>query len=326
MEKKITTSIALATYNGDLYLQEQLKSILNQTIQPEEVIISDDNSTDNTISIIQEFKKKAPFKVVLLKNKGNEGFNNNFKKALINTTEEIVFICDQDDVWFENKIEKIIDYFKSHKDKELVIHDLEFCDSDLNKINQTKIGRFKIKNASLENYNTGMATAVRRKFLKSCFPFSSATNYDTWIHLCSSLLNVRGVYDRVLSYYRRHEVNATKLNPINASYKTNWLHLIKGSLRKTNFSSLEKEPLLINNLISFTSEHRANLSNIDADFNHIEKKLRDRLLNSYKRNVFIQKNFTVRLPKAVLFYCKGCYENQSGFKTMLRDVFIGVKK
>ena len=325
MKKKPTISIALTTYNGGVYLQEQLESILNQTIQPDEVIISDDNSTDNTILIIQEFKKNAPFKVVFLKNIGH-GFNNNFENALINTTGEFVFICDQDDVWFKNKIEQIIDYFATHKDKELVIHDLEFCDSELNKINQTKIERYKIKNTSLVNYNTGMATAVRRRFLISCFPISSATNYDTWIHLCSSLLNVRGVYDRVLSYYRRHEDNATKLNPINASYKTNFLHLIKGSLRKTTFSSLQKEPILINNLINYILDQKENLSHIDADFNRIEKKLNEKLMYSSNRNLFIQQNFFFRLPKAIVFYYDGGYKNKSGFKTMLRDVFIGVKK
>jgi glycosyltransferase involved in cell wall biosynthesis len=325
MNKAITTSIALATYNGGEYLNEQLKSILNQTIQPDEIIISDDNSTDNTILIIQKFISIAPFNVVLLKNDGNGGFNNNFEKALINTTGDLVFICDQDDVWFENKIEQIIDYFRIHENKELVIHDLEFCDSNLNTINQTKIERFKIKNASLENYHTGMATAVRRRFLKTCFPISSATNYDTWIHLCSSLLNVRGVYDKVLSYYRRHGENATKLNPINASYKTNWLNLIKGSLQKTNLSKLQKEPILINNQIDYIGNQRENLLHINADFSEIEKRLRENLIKSYKRNAFLQKNFVKRLPRAVLFYYNGGYNNKSGFKTMLKDVFIGAK-
>lgn len=317
----ISISIALATYNGELYIKEQLDSILNQTIKPTEVVISDDNSTDKTDLLLQEFKAKAPFKVILLKNKG-KGFNQNFENALYNTKGDVVFMCDQDDVWLESKIEDILMYFKSHPDKLLVIHDLEFCDSKLNPINQTKIERFKIKKESLNSYVTGMATAVKRRLLDCCMPLSKAVNYDSWIHICADILEVKGVYNKVLAYYRRHESNATKSNILNMPYIMKNHHFTKIKFQPNSYSLFQKEKELIEDLTHYLSEIKENSYFIDTNFTRIESILFIRNRNLFKRMELSENSFFSRLYKAVYLYLRGGYKYYSGFKSMFKDIFI----
>lgn len=99
------TSIAMTTYNGAAYLLPQLQSILNQTRQPDEVVICDDGSSDNTVSIINTFiRSNHLYNWHVFENKSNLGYIQNFRKVLSLTSGDIVFLCDQDDVWHENKI------------------------------------------------------------------------------------------------------------------------------------------------------------------------------------------------------------------------------
>ena len=107
-------SVAMAVYNGELYLKQQLESILNQTILPDEVVIVDDCSKDASLSILRDFEKEYPI-IKIIENERNLGYILNFRKALSYTTGEIIFLADQDDIWMPNKIEKILDIYKSNQ-------------------------------------------------------------------------------------------------------------------------------------------------------------------------------------------------------------------
>jgi len=95
---KNTISVALCTYNGELYLREQLESILKQTFPPDEIIICDDGSTDTTIKILEEFRRKSFIPVKVYYNKENLGVSKNFEKAISLCSGDIIFLSDQDDV------------------------------------------------------------------------------------------------------------------------------------------------------------------------------------------------------------------------------------
>ncbi|HIE59179.1 MAG TPA: glycosyltransferase, partial [Hydrogenothermaceae bacterium] len=91
-------SIALATYNGDTYLQDQLNSYIAQERLPDEMVVCDDVSKDETVAILEAFQKVAPFEVQIIKNETNLGYTKNFEKALSLCSGDIVFFSDQDDV------------------------------------------------------------------------------------------------------------------------------------------------------------------------------------------------------------------------------------
>src|SRR4051812_8879073 len=98
----------MATYNGARYLPEQLQSFLCQTVMPDELVVCDDVSTDGTVSIIQEFAKSTAINVRLIVNECNLGFTRNFEQAIQHCTGDVIFFCDQDDVWFCQKIETML--------------------------------------------------------------------------------------------------------------------------------------------------------------------------------------------------------------------------
>lgn len=104
-------SVALATYNGARFLRAQLDSLYSQTRLPDEIIVSDDCSTDNTISILEEYKEKG--NLYFFKNEGKHGVNNNFFNAISLCKGDYIAICDQDDIWLPQKIERMLIKIKS---------------------------------------------------------------------------------------------------------------------------------------------------------------------------------------------------------------------
>ena len=98
-------SIALATYNGEAYLQDQLSSFVAQTRRPDELVVSDDGSSDGTLSILKDFARAAPFKVRLLPRGRRLGYADNFMRAASACRGEFIAFSDQDDVWFPAKLE-----------------------------------------------------------------------------------------------------------------------------------------------------------------------------------------------------------------------------
>ena len=108
-------SIIMATYNGSHYLKEQLESIANQTIKPEEIVIVDDCSADNTIEIIENFKRNNKgFSIKLILNEKTWVQPSLFAKGVLESKGDFIFFCDQDDIWFENKIEEVLTIFKNN--------------------------------------------------------------------------------------------------------------------------------------------------------------------------------------------------------------------
>ena len=101
--KKKTISVAMATYNGEKFLRQQLESIYNQTLVPDEVVVSDDGSTDGTLKILEEYHKTNGLKYSI--NDGKHGCNHNFYRAISLCTSDVIAISDQDDIWLPNKIE-----------------------------------------------------------------------------------------------------------------------------------------------------------------------------------------------------------------------------
>ncbi len=124
-------SIALATYNGERWLREQLDSLARQTLLPCELVVSDDQSTDRTLEVVREFAATSPFPVRIVDNDRRRGFADNFIHALRSCTGDAVAYCDQDDVWNPLKLERCVAAMRGNPKVTLVQHDSEEVDSDL---------------------------------------------------------------------------------------------------------------------------------------------------------------------------------------------------
>ena len=122
-----TISIAMATYNGERFLREQLDSLARQTLLPLELVVGDDASMDATASIIEDFAERVPFPVRLQKNSNRLGFRGNFFAAAERCQGDLIAFCDQDDVWHETKLAKCVVPFQD-PNVTMVCHDAEVVD------------------------------------------------------------------------------------------------------------------------------------------------------------------------------------------------------
>jgi glycosyltransferase involved in cell wall biosynthesis len=120
-----TVSIAMCTFNGEAFLIQQLNSLAAQTHQPDEIIICDDASNDKSVAIAQAFAKDSGLNVRIHRNDKNLGYVKNFEQAIGRCTQDLIFLCDQDDLWHPEKIKQMVDVFDAEPEVGLVLHD--FC-------------------------------------------------------------------------------------------------------------------------------------------------------------------------------------------------------
>lgn len=221
-------SIALATYNGARNIKEQLESYAAQSIIPDELIVCDDGSTDETVEIISDFREMAPFEIILINNENNLGHVQNFAKAISLCTGDVVFLSDQDDKWFPSKIESIVRVFHQNPKCWIVIHDGELTDGQLGPSGQTKMTQIQRGYGTAENISTGALSAVRRDLLKYALPIPSGISaHDTWLHKVASILPARRiVLKQTLQYIRRHDKNTSSW-VVNSGKKLTRLDVIR---------------------------------------------------------------------------------------------------
>jgi glycosyltransferase involved in cell wall biosynthesis len=224
----MTFSIALATYNGEKYLAEQLDSIFSQTFQDFELCISDDGSKDGTEKIIENYIEKYNTKekeiIKFSKNtKYKKGVIGNFSNAIDMCGGGYVVFCDQDDVWLENKLEIIYKNIKENPDKKLFYHDAYVTYKDIFNKNILYY-RDVLKVINKENDNiiflgdgmAGCTSTLESNFLKSILPI-----YENMSAYSMSEDNYFFI-DSPLIYYRRHENavsdSAKKLSEVYSKY------------------------------------------------------------------------------------------------------------
>jgi len=203
-------SIAMATYNGAQYLQAQLQSFQDQTRKPDELIITDDCSTDETETIVREFAKTATFKVEFHRNDENLGYCGNFNAALMKTTGDLVFLSDQDDVWLSKKIETVESVFLDNENIDVVLNDAWITDEFLNKFDETKLQKVRRLQGSDMSFVTGCCMALRKRFLKTIIPIHlDLKEHDRWIAYVAEVKGSKLIIEERLQYFRRHGANTS---------------------------------------------------------------------------------------------------------------------
>jgi glycosyltransferase involved in cell wall biosynthesis len=219
-------SIALAVYNGEKYLGQQLESYLNQTRLPDELVVGDDGSTDKSILMVKEFAEKAPFPVFLQVNEKNLGFIRNFDEIINRCTGDIIFLSDFDDVWMPSKIEKFVAEFEKDENIGLVFSDAEMVDENLNLLHSTLFERIfppanqeKAKASGFvqilleRNVIGGATSAFRAKFREffSPLPTHLSMIHDGWIgFILASFSEIRFLNEPLMKY-RQHSRQETKV-------------------------------------------------------------------------------------------------------------------
>lgn len=213
---KTMISIAMATYNGGRFIREQLDSILNQTLSDFELIITDDNSTDDTLQILREYELKD-CRIQVFVNEERLGYLGNFSKAMTCCTGDFIALCDQDDLWMPTHLEIL---YRGIGDKSMICGNSELIDAEGNLIGMSVSEResldsvpndsLKVAMRILYNHNTffGHNMLFRRSLLEIILPFPKGVSYhDTWTSTLSCFMGGFVYTDEIITYYRMHSDN-----------------------------------------------------------------------------------------------------------------------
>lgn len=203
-EKRI--SVCMATYNGERYVQEQLRSIIPQLGINDEIIVSDDRSSDRTLQMIQALNDK---RITVITNTGKPGPTWNFENALRHASGRYIFLSDQDDIWYPNKVAVYLGGLEKY---DLVTSDCNIIDAkgkvvlpSYYEINRCKRG--VIYNFYRNSY-LGCCLAFQRNVLEKCLPFPEKTPmHDIWIGMIAECFFRPLMMKEILMGYRRHGEN-----------------------------------------------------------------------------------------------------------------------
>ena len=211
-------SVAMATYNGAKYVREQIDSILTQTIQDFELIVCDDCSSDETLSILNDYKKNDN-RIRTYKNESNIGFKKNFEKAIELCHGDYIALCDQDDVWMPNHLETLLSIIGN---KMIACGNADLIDSEGERFGLTlkEMEAFDYeyiedvqKAYSLVYFRSpyqGASMLIKKEFLKIALPIPEDIGYhDSWFSMLSCFYGGMAYTDAIVNKYRMHGNNAT---------------------------------------------------------------------------------------------------------------------
>lgn len=306
-------SVVLSSYNGERYITEQLESLYGQTLKADEIIIIDDCSTDNTVNIIESFIKKNNLDTwILIKNSTNLGWKKNFIKGFKIAKGDLIFPCDQDDIWHKDKIQKMTEIMKQKEEILLLVSNytpiyednaIKISSKTLKTFTNTKrVNKYNFNEKFMHVKRPGCVFAFRKELLDYIYQITNGEfAHDAILWRVASLLDGLYMYDYATIDFRRHSNNASdkRICDINSRL----------SLISDNFIPITKE------LIKFVETNKVK---------NKEKKLiiLNKYLYMYNKEEKMFKSGNILL----WFKLVPLYKYFYSIKSMFRDLSIMLNK
>ena len=281
----IKVSIAMTTYNGEKYLYEQLVSLLQQTRKADEVVICDDRSNDSTVIILKKFieENKLQEKWKVFVNDVNKGHNINFLDCANMTTGDLIFFCDQDDIWYPEKIEKMATEFEKNKNIKAMSCRMSTIDSKGNSNNSFlikirmgngKLERIKFNKQVRDNISGGLNLAIKRDLFDYAKPIilEKRLSYDLPMGLLSSATGNYYILWEPLVHYRIHSQNISAPKFELKSRIKNVDHQIAG--RKQRIKLIKSCASILENILSIKEQKNLiqAIGILEEDLKNLEKR------------------------------------------------------
>ena len=230
-----TLSVALCTYNGERFLPALLESLRAQIRLPEELVVCDDRSSDGTLAIVEFFARDAPFPVVIHQNHRNLGPTANFEKAATLCRSEVIAFCDQDDVWFPEKVHRAVEAFAADPDLSFSFSDGELIDAvgrplgrglwDAQGFGAARRDVARrgdlLRLLVLHTFVTGASMAIRADLRELAFPIPRGWVHDAWLALVGAFVGPYRMLEEPLLSYRVHPEQAIGV-PVASPEETFW--------------------------------------------------------------------------------------------------------
>lgn len=228
-------SVVMTTYNGQKFLREMLDSLRKQTRKIDELLFFDDGSDDGTVELLTEYIKKYElYSWKVIQNKENLGWEKNFVKGLMSATGEIIFPCDQDDIWHNNKIEEMAAAFERNDDIWLLVSGYHAFSENGGKMvvqqsvkteTNTKISRVVFDEHYYQILRPGCTMALSKEILPVFAElWEPGMPHDALLWCIASLLRKLYLYNDTFIEYRRHNNNASKEISHGVKYKINEIY------------------------------------------------------------------------------------------------------
>lgn len=245
------TSVIISTYNGENYIFEQLNSIYKQSLKIDEVLIKDDCSCDNTVFLVEEFIRKNGLENnwKVSKNEENLGWKANFISGLKMLTGDIIFLCDQDDIWFEDKVEKMVKCFENKNIEVLVSDFIPFSEDNSNthifhpKLGGDILNRVECNVHFKEIRRPGCTYCIKRDLLRYIDNiWFEECPHDSFFWTISIVRDSLYSINLPLIHYRRHIGNN---NPTNEKNSKRRMDILSFNIEFINRLLMNKETLNI---------------------------------------------------------------------------------
>lgn len=281
-----TVSVSLCAYNGQAFIEEQLDSLLAQTHLPDEVVIFDDGSKDETCAILKRFSRRAPFPVELYRNQQRLGPAANFAKAFTQCTSDVIVPCDQDDIWLPSKLCSLLSSLEKNPNGVAAFSDAWVVDAGLKPLGYTmwqQVGFTPVRQRLLVDDRpwdvlfkdpvvTGATLMFRRDLLPYVLPIPGGWMHDAWVAQVAASQGRLVSVDEPLILYRQHDCNVIggKKLPLFLQF-----HLAEALGRKGLVSrELKRYTELRNRLASFPATPRRDvmLKMAEAKLEHLNRR------------------------------------------------------
>jgi glycosyltransferase involved in cell wall biosynthesis len=321
---RATTSIAMCTFNGSKYLREQLDSIASQTVVPDEMVICDDLSNDDTGQILKEFTERVPFPVRVFINETRLGPARNFEKAIQCSDGEIIFLCDQDDVWKSGKVEQLCTALSHNPGAVFAFSNADMVNESGLSLGGTLWDAVGLKDQSnltgpglietLLKFNriAGAAMAIRASFRDIFLPIPDGWMHDYWIVLLGATLASGVPVSEPLFKYRRHAAQALGWR------KRTFFQVLQTSL-ETNEEVLRSK---VNNFQKFR-ERFAAAGGMESSSQECRDLIHQKEVHLQKRAVIRSSGGLARLTKVMAEAFTGRYQRYSNsWYSIFRDLLM----
>jgi glycosyltransferase involved in cell wall biosynthesis len=313
--------VAMCTYNGAAYMRQQLESIATQTRIPDGMVVVDDCSRDETISILSTFKSSASFPVELFENSANLGSAKNFEKAISFCPGDIIALADQDDVWKPEKLARIERFFIENPNADAVFSDAALVDDTLKPYPYSlwEAIEFGMSERSLiekgdafrallrRNVVTGATMAFRSEIKSPVLPIPAVWVHDEWLAILIAATGSIRLIPEKLILYRQHGGNQIGARKRTLLEKITLLFTRREDFHKKLF---QKNEVLRERLSVLLPAAHPVLSELDRKLRHLAARTR------------LPHARLLRLPCVATELLQGRYfRYSSGWKSVVRDLF-----
>lgn len=209
--------ILLACYQGERFLPAQLESLLYQSFQDFRILARDDGSTDKTSAILEEYSQRYPDKITVIPSGKRLGVVDNFNALLEHANADVIFFCDQDDIWEHDKVELTMEKFQGNSKMPLLVHtDLQIVDENANAMHRSfweysNLDPHKgnaFNRVLVQNHATGCTMAINKALKDLAYPIpKEAIMHDWWISLIASACGKTEAIETQTIRYRQHASN-----------------------------------------------------------------------------------------------------------------------